>query len=95
MRLILSGGLGPVREPRPTTSGEVSDSSNFHRDMLRAAVKAGTELGKKAKTSWTPGGLVPDSVIIVWVKERIKRPIAKRASCSTVLSARPSPRPTP
>jgi len=40
--------------------------------MLRAAVKAGTELGKKAKTFMDSGGLVPDSVIIGLVKERIK-----------------------
>jgi adenylate kinase len=40
--------------------------------MLRAAVKAGTELGKKAKGFMDSGGLVPDGVIIGLVKERIK-----------------------
>ena len=43
-------------------------------DMLRAAVKAGTELGKKAKAVMDAGGLVPDDVIIGLVKERIKEP---------------------
>ncbi|MFZ2041038.1 MAG: adenylate kinase, partial [Desulfobacterales bacterium] len=41
-------------------------------DMLRAAVKAGSELGKKAKAVMDAGGLVPDDVIIGLVKERIK-----------------------
>ena len=40
--------------------------------MLRAAVKAGSELGKKAKGFMDSGGLVPDDVIIGLVKERIQ-----------------------
>jgi adenylate kinase len=40
--------------------------------MLRAAVKAGTELGMKAKEYMDSGGLVPDDVIIGLVKERIQ-----------------------
>lgn len=40
-------------------------------DMLRAAVKAGTELGKIAKQVMDQGGLVSDDLIINLVKERI------------------------
>jgi adenylate kinase len=40
--------------------------------MLRAAVKAGTDLGKKAKEYMDSGKLVPDDVIIGLVKERIE-----------------------
>lgn len=40
-------------------------------DMLRAAVKAGTELGKKAKAVMDAGDLVSDDIIIGLVKERI------------------------
>jgi adenylate kinase len=40
-------------------------------DMLRAAVKAGTELGLKAKDIMASGGLVSDDLIIGLVKERI------------------------
>jgi adenylate kinase len=42
--------------------------------MLRAAVKAGTDLGKKAKQVMDSGGLVSDELIINLVKERIAEP---------------------
>ena len=41
-------------------------------DMLRAAVKAGTELGVKAKGYMDAGELVPDEVIIGLVTERLQ-----------------------
>ena len=40
-------------------------------DMLRAAIKAGTDLGKQAKTVMDAGQLVSDELIIGLVKERI------------------------
>lgn len=40
-------------------------------DMLRAAIKAGTELGMKAKEAIDAGQLVTDDIIIGMVKERI------------------------
>ena len=43
-------------------------------DMLRTALKEGTELGLKAKGYMDAGKLVPDDVIIGLVKERIKEP---------------------
>lgn len=43
-------------------------------DMLRAAIKAGTELGKKAKEAIDAGQLVTDDIIIGMVKERIAQP---------------------
>ncbi|WP_427983402.1 adenylate kinase [Agarivorans sp.] len=42
-------------------------------DMLRAAVKAGTDLGKKAKEVMDAGQLVSDELIIGLVKERIQQ----------------------
>ena len=62
-------------------------------DMLRAAVKAGTELGIAAKRVMDSGGLVSDDIIIGLVKERIAQPTARAASCSTASRA-PSRRPT-
>ncbi|MBT4521708.1 MAG: adenylate kinase [Halieaceae bacterium] len=43
-------------------------------DMLRAAVKAGTELGLAAKVVMESGGLVSDEIIIGLVEERIQQP---------------------
>ncbi|ANH66520.1 adenylate kinase [Mitsuaria sp. 7] len=43
-------------------------------DMLRAAVKAGSELGVAAKKVMDAGGLVSDDIIIGLVKERITQP---------------------
>lgn len=43
-------------------------------DMLRAAVKAGTQLGLEAKKVMDAGGLVSDELIINLVKDRIAQP---------------------
>lgn len=43
-------------------------------DMLRSAVKAGTDLGKAAKSLMDSGQLVPDDLIINLVQERIAQP---------------------
>jgi adenylate kinase len=42
-------------------------------DMLRAALKAGTPLGKEAASYMNAGKLVPDSVVIGLVEERLKQ----------------------
>jgi adenylate kinase len=47
-------------------------------DMLRAAVKAGTELGIMAKKIMDAGGLVSDEIIIALVKARIAEPDCRR-----------------
>ncbi len=47
-------------------------------DMFRAAVKEGTELGKQAKACMDAGQLVPDSVTIGIVKERLAKPDCKQ-----------------
>jgi len=43
-------------------------------DMLRAAIAAGTELGKNAKAVMDAGKLVSDEIIIGLVKERLQQP---------------------
>jgi len=75
MRLILLGGPGAGKG---TQANYIKEKYRIPQistgDMLRAAVKAGTELGKKAKAVMDAGQLVPDEVIIGLVKERIKEP---------------------
>ena len=47
-------------------------------DLLRAAVKAQSELGKKAKEYMDAGQLVPDQLVIDLVKERLAQPDAQK-----------------
>lgn len=72
MRVILLGapGAGKGTQARFITEkfGIPQISTG---DMLRAAVKAGTELGLQAKSVMDAGGLVSDDLIINLVKERI------------------------
>jgi adenylate kinase len=73
MRLILLGGPGAGKGTQANYIKEKYQIPQISTgDMLRAAVKAGTELGLKAKSFMDSGGLVPDEVIIGLVKERIK-----------------------
>ena len=47
-------------------------------DMFRAAIKEGTELGKKAKACIDAGNLVPDEITIGIVKERLSQEDCKK-----------------
>jgi adenylate kinase len=95
MRLILLGAPGAGKGTQATFICQKYGIPQISTgDMLRAAVKAGTPLGLQAKSVMESGGLVSDDLIINLVKERIARPTAPTASCSTVSRA-PFPRPTP
>ncbi|AGL01455.1 adenylate kinase [Desulfoscipio gibsoniae] len=43
-------------------------------DMFRAAIKEGTDMGKKAKEYMDKGALVPDEVVVGMVKDRLLKP---------------------
>ncbi len=75
MRIILLGAPGAGKGTQATFLREKFNIPQISTgDMLRAAVKAGTPLGLEAKSYMDSGGLVPDSVIIGLVTERIKEP---------------------
>ncbi len=73
MRIILLGSPGAGKGTQATFIKQHYNIPQISTgDMLRAAVKAGTKLGLEAKSYMDSGGLVPDSVIIGMVSERIK-----------------------
>jgi adenylate kinase len=72
MRLILLGAPGAGKGTQAQFITEKYGIPQISTgDMLRAAVKAGTELGLKAKAVMDAGELVSDEIIIGLVKERI------------------------
>lgn len=72
MRIILVGppgaGKGTQAEKIVAKYGVAHVSTG---DILRANVKGGTELGKKAKSYMDAGGLVPDGVIVGMMRGRL------------------------
>ncbi|MGR6833511.1 adenylate kinase [Aliivibrio wodanis] len=72
MRIILLGAPGAGKG---TQAQFIMDKYGIPQistgDMLRAAIKAGTELGKQAKSVIDAGQLVSDEIILGLVKERI------------------------
>ena len=70
MNLILMGAPGAGKG---TQSAKISEKYQIPAiatgDILRGAIKAGTELGKAAKSYIDAGQLVPDSVVIGIIKE--------------------------
>ena len=70
MNLILMGAPGAGKG---TQSEKISEKWNIPAistgEILRAAIKAGTELGKTAKTYIDDGKLVPDEIVIGIIKE--------------------------
>lgn len=74
MRVILLGAPGAGKGTQAQFICEKFSIPQISTgDMLRAAVKAGTELGLKVKEIMETGGLVSDDIIIDLVKERIQQ----------------------
>jgi adenylate kinase len=75
MRMIL---VGPPGAGKGTQAARLVDSFRIPHissgDMLRAAVKDGTQLGQEADRYMKAGQLVPDGVVIGMILERIAKP---------------------
>jgi len=73
MRLIL---LGPPGAGKGTQAGFITQAYGIPQvstgDMLRAAIAAGTAVGRAAKAVMDSGALVSDDIIIALVKDRLK-----------------------
>lgn len=78
MKLIL---LGPPGAGKGTQSQLISEKYGIPQlstgEMLRAAVKAGSPVGLKAKEIMASGGLVPDEVVVGIIADRILEPDCK------------------
>ena len=75
MRIILLGGPGAGKGTQgDLICNRLSIPKISTGDMLRAAVKEGTELGKKAKSIMDSGRLVSDELILALIAKRIAEP---------------------
>ena len=77
MNLILLGAPGAGKGTQAEVISKEFDIPTISTgNMLRAAVKAGTEYGLKAKAAMDAGDLVSDDIVIGILKDRIKEPDA-------------------
>lgn len=78
MNLILLGAPGAGKGTQAEViSKELNIPTISTGNMLRAAVKAGTEYGMKAKAAMDAGDLVSDDIVIGILKDRINEPDAQ------------------
>ena len=79
MRLVL---VGPPASGKGTQAAVLTETLGVPKistgDMLRAARKAGSALGKKAEVFMNAGQLVPDEVVIGLVDERLNQADAQK-----------------
>ena len=73
--------LGPQGAGKGTQAARIADQYGTPHiatgDMFRAAIAAGTELGRKVQPILASGELVPDEITVAMIKERLSEPDAK------------------
>lgn len=75
MRIILIGAPGSGKGTQAESIRQKYPIAHISTgDILRANVKAGTELGKNARVYMESGRLVPDEVIVAMVESRLREP---------------------
>lgn len=75
MRIVLLGAPGAGKGTQAALIVEKYQISHISTgDILRAAVKQGTELGRTAESYMSKGELVPDEVVIGLAEERVQQP---------------------
>jgi len=75
MKLLIMGPPGAGKGTQSEALAKKLDIVNISTgDIFRAAIKEGTEMGKKAKEYMDRGELVPDTVVIGIVKDRLLQP---------------------
>jgi adenylate kinase len=79
MRIVFLGapgsGKGTQAQRLTADFGMVQVSTG---DLLREAVKAGTPLGVKARSSMDAGELVPDEIVLALIRERLRSPDTRK-----------------
>ena len=79
MRLVLLGAPGSGKGTQADRLKQQLQVPHISTgDLLRAAVKAGTPLGLKAKTVMDAGQLVSDDIVLGMLEERLTQPDAAR-----------------
>lgn len=79
MRVVLFGPPGAGKGTQATVlKDELGIPHISTGDMLREAVRAGTELGREAQSYMERGALVPDELILRMMEERLRQPDTAR-----------------